>query len=586
MATPKTTTKSTLRLYWQATLRYPKLCAGSLLFTVGSLFAAVAVPYFASRSLATALSDGANFQRELVLLAIVIAVTIVTNRIGFNSSMSLTASVMHDLQHKVISTLMHRGISFHTNIVGGKLVSDALDYVTGYNMLFNTIFMSGLSLFLSIILGMVVISLESVPLGLYVLAIVIITLAWAYKDSLRRSGLRTKRLGATKALTAHISDSIVNAQTVKTFAAEKREISRDRLLSEKLRNMRISDWHKAGTSGNNRVAFVYMSLLGLLVVFSRLDANDPAVLATGIFAFTYILALLTRLFEINTITRQTEEALLQAAPMTQIFQEEVEVSDEPGATKLSISDGAIDFKNVQFSYQDNSNNQEIFSGLSLHIKPGEHVGLVGPSGGGKTTLTRLLLRFEDIQDGTIQVDGQDIQSVTQASLRDAIGYVPQEPLLFHRTVKENISYGRPDASDEEIEHAAKLAHADDFIIKLPNSYDTVVGERGVKLSGGQRQRVAIARAILKNAPVLVLDEATSALDSESEKLIQAAFWELLKGRTALVIAHRLSTIQKMDRIIVLDGGNIVEQGSHKELLAKNGTYSKLWAHQSGGFIEE
>lgn len=586
MATPKTITNSTFRVYWQATLRYPKLWAGSLLFTVGSLLAAVAVPYFASRSLAAALSEGMSFQRELSLLTVVIVLTIVTNRIGFNSMMTLIAHVMHDLQNKVISTLMHRGISFHTNVVGGKLVSDALDFVNGFNMLFNTIFISGLSLFASILLGLVVISLQSWQLGLYVLVIVATTLGWAYKESLQRSSLRAKRLQAMKNLTAHTSDTIVNAQTVKTFAAENREIARDRILSEKLRDMRISDWQKAGTSGNNRVAFLFASLLGLLVVFGMLDAKDPELLATGIFAFTYVLSLLMRLFDINTISRQTEEAFLQAVPMTQIFEEEAEVIDAPDAPKLQVTNGTIGFHDITFAYQDNTSNEEIFSGLSLHIKPGEHVGLVGPSGGGKTTLTRLLLRFEDIQDGTIQVDGQDIRGVTQASLRDAIGYVPQESLLFHRTIKENIAYGNPAAHEDAIEHAARLSHAHEFITKLPDGYNTVVGERGVKLSGGQRQRVAIARAILKDAPVLVLDEATSALDSESEKLIQAAFWELLKGRTALIIAHRLSTIQKMDRIIVLEGGKIAEEGSHKELILKDGVYAKLWAHQSGGFIEE
>lgn len=586
MTKAKTTTTSTLRIYWQALLRYPALCAVSLLFTFGSLLASVGVPYYASRSLAAALSDTNNFQREVITLSIIIFFAIVMNRVGFNSAMTLIATVMHDLQNKVISALMHRGISFHTNVVGGKLVSDSIDFVNGFNMLFNTIFMTGLSLFSGIILGLIVISLESWQLGLYVLVIVSITLGWAYRESLKRSSLRTRRLQATKALTSHISDTIVNAQTVKTFAAEKREISQDGMLSETLRDMRINDWHRAGSSGNNRVAFLFVSLIGLLLVFRLLDANESTVLAAGIFAFTYVLSLIMRLFDINTLTRQTEEALLQAAPMTQIFQETAEVIDAPHAPDLAVTSGTIDFQNVTFSYQDSNTNEEIFSGLTLQIKPGEHVGLVGPSGGGKTTLTRLLLRFEDVQDGTIEVDGQNIRTVTQASLRDAIGYVPQEPLLFHRTIKENIAYGRPNATDAEIVHAAKQAYAHDFIVKLANSYDTVVGERGVKLSGGQRQRVAIARAILKDAPVLVLDEATSALDSESEKLIQAAFWELLKGRTALIIAHRLSTIQKMDRIIVLADGNIVEEGSHKELLAKKGAYAKLWTHQSGGFIEE
>jgi ATP-binding cassette subfamily B protein len=253
---------------------------------------------------------------------------------------------------------------------------------------------------------------------------------------------------------------------------------------------------------------------------------------------------------------------------------------------LVVQDGRIDCTNVRFRYADSTADDYIFDGLNLHIEPGQKIGLVGHSGGGKSTLTRLLLRFDEITDGSITIDGQDICAVTQASLRAQISYVPQEPLLFHRSIRENIAYGNTAATQQEVERAAQLAYAHDFIIKLSDGYNTVVGERGVKLSGGQRQRIAIARAMLKNAPILVLDEATSALDSESEKAIQKALWELMDGKTAVVIAHRLSTIQKMDRILVLDDGTIVEDGSHKQLLAQDGIYAKLWAHQSGGFIEE
>lgn len=228
----------------------------------------------------------------------------------------------------------------------------------------------------------------------------------------------------------------------------------------------------------------------------------------------------------------------------------------------------------------------MFRKFSLRIKPGEKIGLVGHSGSGKTSLTKLLLRFADINDGEITIDGQNITHITQDDLRRHIAYVPQEPLLFHRTIAENISYARPDSDQQEIESVAKMAHADEFIVKLAKGYDTLVGERGVKLSGGQRQRVAIARAMLKNSPILLLDEATSALDSESEILIQKALWTLMENRTAIVIAHRLSTIQKMDRIIVLDNGRVIEEGSHKELLRKTGKYAELWTHQSGGFLEE
>ena len=240
---------------------------------------------------------------------------------------------------------------------------------------------------------------------------------------------------------------------------------------------------------------------------------------------------------------------------------------------------------VSFTYI-GKNESKLFENLNLTIPAGQNVGIVGPSGGGKTTITKLLLRFMDIRSGAIKIDGINIAEVTQTSLRDAITYVPQEPLLFHRSIKENIAYGKPSATMKEITTAAKKAHAHDFIEKLPQGYDTLVGERGIKLSGGQRQRVALARAILKDAPIIVLDEATSALDSESERLIQEALFSLMEGRTTIVIAHRLSTIKHLDRILVLKDGKIIEDGNHVDLIKKkNGTYAKLWSHQSGGFIE-
>jgi ATP-binding cassette, subfamily B, bacterial len=221
----------------------------------------------------------------------------------------------------------------------------------------------------------------------------------------------------------------------------------------------------------------------------------------------------------------------------------------------------------------------------LSIANGQKIGLVGKSGGGKTTLAKLLLRFMDPTSGTIKINNTDISEITLLDLHTSVAYVPQEPLLFHRSIADNIAYGKPGASSIEIEQVAKDAHAHEFIIKLERGYDTLVGERGVKLSGGQRQRVAIARAMLSDAPILVLDEATSALDSESEKYIQASLAKLMSNRTTIVIAHRLSTIAALDSIVVIDNGSIVEQGTHSQLLTKkNGTYARLWAHQSGGFI--
>jgi ATP-binding cassette subfamily B protein len=242
----------------------------------------------------------------------------------------------------------------------------------------------------------------------------------------------------------------------------------------------------------------------------------------------------------------------------------------------------VELRAVTFRYS--PSQPFLFDRLSLSVPAGRKVGLVGRSGGGKTTMTRLLLRFSDVDSGEIRIGGQSISDVPQAALRKTIAYVPQDPSMFHRTIAENIRVGRPDATDAEVLRAAQLAHAAEFIDALPAGYQTLVGERGVKLSGGQRQRVAIARAILKDAPILVLDEATSSLDSESEALIQDALWTLLARRTAIVIAHRLSTVRRMDELIVLERGGIVERGPHDALLAHNGIYAALWAHQSGGFL--
>jgi ATP-binding cassette, subfamily B, bacterial len=302
-------------------------------------------------------------------------------------------------------------------------------------------------------------------------------------------------------------------------------------------------------------------------------------------AQVYVTQLMASLWNLSSLTRGIEQNFSDAAEMTEILELELDVKDPAKPQKLAVARGAIHFNHLDFSHSD-ADGEPLFKDFDLAIKPGEKVGLVGHSGSGKTTLTRILLRFADVTKGAITIDSQDISKVRQADLRAAIAYVPQEPLLFHRSIHDNIAYGKPQATAEEVAEAARLANAAEFINTLPHGYETMVGERGVKLSGGQRQRIAIARAILKNAPILVLDEATSALDSESERLIQDALKKLMKGRTTIVIAHRLSTIQTMDRIVVLSDGRIIEQGSHTQLLKQGGTYADLWKHQSGGFLEE
>jgi ATP-binding cassette subfamily B protein len=324
---------------------------------------------------------------------------------------------------------------------------------------------------------------------------------------------------------------------------------------------------------------------GALVIAVISVVSFNANIAAVFLIFNYTANIVTQLFQFsNQALRNYNRAIGDASDMVAILNTPAEVTDPKQPLKVAMNRGKISFRDVSFAHKDA--HDAIFQNLNLRIKPGEKVGLVGHSGSGKSTLVRLLLRFSDIDSGSIEIDGQNIAKVTQNDLRRAIAYVPQEPLLFHRTIAENIGYSNPSAPPEQIAAVAKKANATEFIETLPKKYETLVGERGIKLSGGQRQRIAIARAMLKNAPILVLDEATSALDSASEVLIQDALWKLMEGRTAIIIAHRLSTIQKMDRIIVLDDGKVAEEGTHKELIGKNGVYANLWQHQSGGFLEE
>jgi ATP-binding cassette subfamily B protein len=300
---------------------------------------------------------------------------------------------------------------------------------------------------------------------------------------------------------------------------------------------------------------------------------------------TYTLNLLMEVNNINATMRTLYQINGDTEELLSILDEPIAIKDTH-AKQLNASKGDVLISDLTFAHSDDESSNTLFNKLSLHIPAGQKVGIVGVSGSGKTTLTKLLLRLTEPQSGTITIDGEDISEVSLRSLHQSIAYVPQEPLLFHRSLKENIIYAKPDATEAQLLQATKDAQAFDFIETLHDGFDTLVGERGVKLSGGQRQRVAIARALLKDAPLLILDEATSALDSESESLIQKALTKLMKGRTSIVVAHRLSTIASLDRIIVMDKGTIIEDGSHTELIKKGGVYASLWNHQAGGFIEE
>lgn len=583
---PKSTIKKTLQYYLRASMEHRAQAIASVVFLpIAQMALSVGVPFLASKVIANLIYSETAFVYFWLMAAVAVC-GLFFNAIGIRSNMKMQANAMASLHRMVHERLIQRGLGFYNNQIGGKLISDALDFTNSYSTLVNNSVIKALGFASIIVSGLVLLAITSPLFAVIVLVLLMILVIWTARESRLRASLRNSRLRVYRELVAHFSDTIVNAATVKSFANEKLELSRGEKLNTKLANIRERDWTRAVTSETQRVSLIVLMQVLLIFALITLSQKSSTAIASSIFAFTYSITLTNRFFEINSITRQIEESLLQASAMTAILEESVEVIDKPGAKKLSVKSGAIDIKGISFHYPDSSSNQTIFDNITISAKPGEKIGLVGHSGGGKSTLTRLILRFEDVNDGAICIDGQDISDVTQASLREAISYVPQEPLLFHRSIGENIGYGKKNHDNKDIIESAKKAYAHDFIIKLPEGYETIVGERGVKLSGGQRQRIAIARAILKDAPIIVLDEATSALDSESEVLIQKALWELMENRTTIVIAHRLSTIQRMDRILVLDQGKIVEQGSHRELIEQGGIYKNLWKHQSGGFIED
>lgn len=490
------------------------------------------------------------------------------------------------IYQEVFEHLIKQSANFHANQFAGHLVSASNKLTGAYVRLADTILFQVSPLFVGLAFVTIVMSFRAPLYALLLVSfsVLYIVTAFIVNKNVRERGAEVAN--AESRQTGTLADALTNVMAIKSFAREYDENRRfedaTKNTYNKLINMMYA-FQRQQIFLSSVTGIMSAVALGVAVVSV---VSYGANLATAFLIFSYTSSIASQLFTFsNNALRNFNRSFGDANDMIDILSAQSEVLDPAKPEKKHIVSGGITFNDVVFAHD--GAEDALFDSLNITIKPGEKVGLVGHSGSGKTTFTRLLLRFSDIDAGEILIDGQNIARITQGDLRASIAYVPQEPLLFHRSIRENIAYGKPDASVDEIETAAKQANSHDFIVGLPFGYDTLVGERGVKLSGGQRQRVAIARAILKDAPILVLDEATSSLDSESEALIQDALWKLMEGRTAIVVAHRLSTIQHMDRIIVLENGKIIEQGSHKQLLKKKqGTYAKLWQRQSGGFIEE
>jgi ATP-binding cassette subfamily B protein len=586
-------TYKTIKLYWDFANKYPRFLYGMLISMPIVLLVSVFIPPLILANIFEKLSSDKfqtglvwdNFGTSLVIYCVLMFIGSLGWRVVDAFNWRLEANVLKTISNHIYKHLMNQSANFHANNFGGSLVSQTNKFLGSYIRVTDTTVYGTLNLLFSLIFTAVILA-PKVPvfvIAFIIFSIIYIISAFYITKNIRK--IASKHSEAESKQTGYLSDSITNVMAIKSFSSDVYERKQFNKKSTSVANYLL----RVGKAVQKQM-FYYSGMSGLIqslaVIISVIAAvNYHANIATVFLVLSYTSTIADKLFNFSSqALRAYNRAFGDAAEMTKILGIEPEVHDVEKPEFLRITRGAIEFDDVNFKHD--GATKTIFNNLSFKIKPGEKIGLVGNSGSGKTSLTKVLLRFSDIQSGKITVDNQNISIITQNDLRSVIAYVPQEPLLFHRSLAENIAYSNPEASKKEIVAVAKMAHAHDFINDLPEGYNTLVGERGIKLSGGQRQRVAIARAMLKNAPILVLDEATSALDSESEGLIQDALWKLMDNKTAIVIAHRLSTIQKMDRIIVLDKGKIIEEGSHKELIHKGGKYAELWNRQSGGFMED
>ena len=584
----KSVTARTLHYYSRATLNHwPYFLLDILSSTGYAYFLTFGNPLIIARILDTISTVRVSadqvfsvFGPDIVLLILCNVLGQVSSKLQDYSLWKLQILVYYDLSTLCFDVLANQSMTFHNNRFGGSLVSQTSKFANAYNQLLQTLTYSVIPAAATVVF-IIVILLPLVPLYVLIVAVFLIVYTMVvYHIFKRLQKLNAETAGAQNRLSGELSDSITNILAVKTSGREQYEKD---LFEQINKEVYITDSRRMrGSLFSGAVASSMIVAIMAILTFFLAGGNAWFGISAGtlVMMFSYTNNLTLRFNMLTSVMQSINRGFGDAHDMTVILDEPRLVADAENAEDLNVSKGDITFSDLSFWYTDANTPTKVFDHFSLHIPAGQRIGLVGKSGSGKTTLTRLLLRLSDIQEGQILVDNQEISKVTQVSLRRQIAYVPQEPLLFHRTIAENIAYGRPEATDEEIRQAAIDANALEFIEQLPDGFDTITGERGVKLSGGQRQRIAIARAILTGAPILVLDEATSALDSESEQLIQSALQNLMKGRTAIVIAHRLSTVASLDRIVVLKNGEIVEDGTHKDLLAGGGEYADLWARQT------
>lgn len=558
-----------------------------LLIPIWIFVSNVVVPYGTSQIVGKLSSGDFDINNYVGILLITILPAAINNLAVIRAvdwlDWSLDALGGEYLSKLAFTAVINQSMTFHSNRFSGSLTSAANKLPSAFINCKSVFVWDVYPLILTVVYSVVVAGFVCLPFAFILAAYATVYTVVAITTYYKTRHVDEALADAENKQTGQLADSITNELSVKSYARENLEEGRFSKATKRTKESifdvaKVSFWRNLSMNIVNMITFI-----GMLVLIIMGHNLFGLTIASLVFLYSLSNSLLSNVWTINHILRSMNRSFGDAKEMVSILDMPYAIDDKSDK-QLEVGDAVIDFSHMAFQHE--GQKDKLFDNFELTIPAGQRLGLVGVSGSGKTTLTKLLLRFADVTEGGIYIDGQDIRDVTQKSLRENIAYVPQESSLFHRSIFENIAYGKPGATDEEVYEAARLANADEFIADLPEGYDTLVGERGVKLSGGQRQRIAIARAILKDAPILVLDEATSALDSESEALIQGALANLMEGRTSIVVAHRLSTVAGMDRIVVLKNGKIVEQGTHQELLKKNGEYGKLWSRQSGAFLDE
>ena len=583
----KTDYKRVFQFAFTTYRQFPWLAIGSLLTRLCATISVLIPPIF-YKEIIDILSSSTGITNELSLNAIGVLMIIlwikiasfIVYRLYDFWAIALEMNIQEWINNFFLQKLQYHSYKFFSENMSWSLISKFRKGVSAFEKLSGIFSWQILPFITNVTIILIIIGVQNIWISIWIFIVILIFTRLQYVLYKYIHPYQEKANALDSEQGGLLSDLIINNHTIKLFASEKKEERKYAKLNYDTAHARKIQYHKSiWISGSSAVIWIILEI-GIMYLAIRMWWNGTISLGIIVLLQTYILRLIDFLWGIGQTLRHTFIAISEASEILQIIDTPHEIQDK-SSKKLKLQHGAISFNNVNFSYGEN----QIFHDLNFHIKPGERVALVGESGSGKTTITKLLFRLYDIQKGEILIDDQNIAEVTQESLRSSMSMIPQDPILFHRSIRENIAYGKPNASDEEIIAAAKMARCHEFISHLKDGYETLVGERGIKLSWGERQRVAIARAILENKQIIVMDEATSALDSESEFLIQEAIEELMQNKTLLIIAHRLSTIMKMDKIIVMDQGKIAEKGSHKELLAKdNGIYKKLRNIQSGGFI--